>query len=99
MIVLVDPATRAVSVDERDDFASLKVVVEGPEEGALELLGASAEPDGHAWLPARSIEEWAAPTSEEWTAAYRAMLAKVEHYGWYRQSSDEVKVHIELRTD
>jgi hypothetical protein len=98
MIVAVDIETSRVTLEEPDDFGSLKVVARGGRsaDSLAEALGASGRvEDEHVFLAASAIEGWAGAPGPDWIASFRAMLAAVERFGWYDPATDEVRAHLE----
>ena len=86
------------SLDEQDNFKGLKVTLAAGDTAAraLGLLGAvEADEADHVWIPAAALRALATG-SPDWDAAFDAMLAKVEPYGWYESATARVKAHIEL---
>lgn len=96
MIVVIAPAGPA-RLAEQNDFKGLKVTLTSGDtvERALALLGAveAVEAD-HIWIPADALRALAT-RSADWDAAFAAMLAKVEPYGWYDSVTARVKAHVE----
>ena len=96
MIVRVAAPGSAV-LEEQENLKALKVAAGAGVTDAelLAALGAAsaAEPD-HLWIPAAALRALAV-RSAEWDAAFAAMLAKVEPFGWYDAQQDAVKAHIE----
>jgi len=96
MIVAVSQ-NRPATLEEQDSFKCLKVML-GPAaapDRALHLLEAddAAESD-HLWIPASLLRNLAT-RSAEGDAAFDAMLAKVEPFGWYDAATGRVKAHVE----
>lgn len=92
-VSLNGPAT----LDEQDDFKGLKVTLDPADTlaRALEVLGAvEADEADHVWIPAGALRALAA-RSADWDAAFAAMLAKVEPFGWYDSAAGRVKAHVE----
>ena len=98
--MIVDlPASGPVLL-ERDDFTALKVAADaGTSLGdAARALGARAVEAEHLWIPAEHFRRLAAGADAAWHASFRAMLDKVEPYGWYDSETRTVKAHLELRS-
>jgi hypothetical protein len=92
-IALNGPASLA----EQDNFKGLKVTLAAGDTvaRALGLLGAvEADEADHVWIPADALRALAT-RSADWDAAFAAMLAKVEPYGWYDPATARVKAHVE----
>jgi hypothetical protein len=96
MIVAVTLNGPAV-LEEQADFKGLKVTLDPADTlaRALELLGAvEADEADHVWIPADGLRALAV-RSADWDAAFAAMLAKVEPFGWYDSAAARVKAHVE----
>lgn len=98
MIVAVDIETAGITLEEQDDFGSLKVVGRGDPSVQLlaDALGTSGRvEDEHVFLAASALESWAERPDEAWSTQLRGMLAAVERFGWYDPTTDEVRAHLE----
>ncbi len=87
----------APGLREPGDFTVL--AVHAPTDLALvdiaAVLGGTVAADDHVWIPRATLRELAGEAGPDWSAAFDAMLRKVEPYGWYDPAAARVKAHVE----
>src|SRR5689334_15663665 len=96
MIVEIETG-REARLLERDDFSALAVRAgpATPTAAVAAALGGREAEEDHVWIPAEGLRALAAPADDDWETSFRAMLAKVEPFGWYDAGSGHVKAHVE----
>ena len=91
----------SLSLKDCDNFRafSIQPAVAGIERQALAQIGAEAG-DGHYWLDAEAVLALAERRRDPaWSEAYWNMLKSVAAYGYYDESTNRVKAHVETGDD
>ena len=66
---------------------------------SLQKIATSAE-QNHYWLDAAAVEELSGRgNDQQWIDQFRAMLASVAPYGYYDQTTNRVKAHVEYTNE
>ena len=91
----------SLSLEDCDNFRafSIRPSVAGSEQQALAHIG-SGTGDGHYWLDAEAVFALAERRDDPaWSEAYWNMLKSVAAYGYYDESTNRVKAHVEAADD
>jgi hypothetical protein len=99
--VLVD---RRVTLEERDNFRSFKVVIEGDpaklDSPRRALTGTAELPDRDtAWVYEAALRRWPEVAQDVgWQQSLGAMIEKARPHGWIDEQRQAIKAHVEWVT-
>ena len=90
-----------LSLAEEDNMRAFSIRRERADVSLERLLEiATAAGDDHYWLDADAVQELSPRKhDQQWVGDYRAMLAGVAPYGYYDETTNRVKAHVEDATD
>lgn len=81
------------------DFTTLKAVVEGDRDEALDRLrrvGVTTDAE-HVWIPVGLLRTLAGSGADPgWESSLSGMLAYAEARGWYDERREAVRAHLEF---
>jgi hypothetical protein len=101
MIIRIAASSRAIEIDEPNNFKAFSVRIEGSfDDPALqaELLGrvALSSDREHAWISEKVLREWPSLAAESWwQEGLSNMIAAVQRFGWIDEANHSIRAHIE----
>jgi hypothetical protein len=103
MIIRIIASSRAIEIDDADNFKAFAVRIEGsfadPAAQAA-LLGRIAPRNDreHAWISEKALREWPPLASQSWwQEGLSKMIAAVQPYGWIDPVDHAIRAHIEYQ--
>jgi hypothetical protein len=94
-------AAGELQFEDRDNFRSFKLVVEG-NRGKLDevrraVAGKAELPDAEtAWIFEAALRAWPGiARNDEWQQNFSAMIEKARPHGWIDEQRKAIKAHIE----
>jgi len=90
-----------LGLQDSDNFAAFAIVRAGRSAPLVQLEEiASAAEDDHYWLDADSVVELSGrKRDQQWVSDFRAMLENSAPYGYFDNSNNRVKAHMESTDD
>jgi predicted transcriptional regulator len=101
MIIRIAASSRAIEIDEPNNFKAFSVRIEGSfDDPALqaELLDrvALSSDREHAWISEKVLREWPSLAAESWwQEGLSNMIAAVQRFGWIDEANHSIRAHIE----
>jgi predicted transcriptional regulator len=101
MMIRMIAASRAIEIDDPENFKAFSVRIEGRfDDPAAEaaLLGRIAlrHDREHAWISEQALRDWPQLKSEAWWQdGLTKMIAAVERFGWIDNANHSIRAHIE----
>ena len=90
-----------ISLQDTDNMRAFSIIEDSRGASRAQLAGIG-EPtdDDHFWLDADAVLELSGrKQDEQWVEAYWNMLSSVAPYGYYDETTNRVKAHVEPADD